>query len=108
MADNNDLKDLTDLDEARLYAAMCYLFVLVFIPILTRRDNPLINWHARQGLVISVGFVLASAAAAWNGVLGGLVFLLLLIADIVAMVQALQGRKWKAPFMGMLAEKIRI
>ena len=106
--DKDALKEFTNLDEEHIYAAMCYLFVLVFVPILTRKQDPFINFHARQGLVIVVGVILSAVIAMWTSWLGSIIFLLLLIADVIALIQAMQGRTWKIPLIGMLAEKFSI
>jgi uncharacterized membrane protein len=104
----DSLEEITNLDDSRLYAAMAYLMVLVFVPWLTRRDDPFVNWHVRQGLVVFMGMILALVAAVWSAVLGNLLFLLLLVGDLVALVMALQGRRWKIPGIGTLASKIKI
>ena len=106
MAD--DLKDLTDLDDNRLYAAMSYLLVLVLVPLLTRKNDSFVNFHARQGLIMLLAIILALVINAWNGAVGSVFFVVLMLLDVVALVMALQGRKWKIPFIGNLAEKIRI
>jgi len=106
MADN--LEDVTGLDDSRLYAAMAYLLILVAVPWLTRRNDPFVNWHVRQGLVVLGGVVIALIAAAWWSTLGSLLFVALMIGDVVALVQALQGKKWKIPGVGQLAAKLRM
>lgn len=103
-----DMVDLTGLDSERLYAAFSYLAVLVVVPLLTAKDNPFVNFHIRQGLLVLGGLIIGSIAANWSAVVGGTLLVLILIADIVALVQALQGRTWKIPGLGQLAEKIRI
>lgn len=102
------LNDVTGLDERRLMAALSYVGVLVLVPLLVRRDDPFVRWHAQQGLVLLGGLILAVVAAAWVAVVGNVLFLLLLMADVIALVQALLGRRWRIPGIGHLAEKFRI
>lgn len=104
----NELKQVTDLDERELYGAMSYVFILVLIPFLKRKDDPFVNFHIRQGMVVSIGFVLAIIIAAFNSMIGSLLFFVLFVGNVVALVLALQGRRWKIPFIGTLAEKIRV
>jgi uncharacterized membrane protein len=104
----DSLDDVTNLDESRLYAAMSYLMILVLVPWLTKRGDSFVNWHVRQGLVVLAAMVIALITAAWWSAVGSLLFLLLLIGDVIALVMALQGRKWKIPGIGTLASKIRI
>ena len=105
----DDPKDIIGVDEARVYAALAYLFILVIAPLAQYKQDPFVNFHIRQGLILSAGFILAGMMAAWwISSLGALLFVLLLMLDTVAMVLALQGRKWKVPLIGSLAEKIVI
>ena len=101
-------EELTGVSEQNLFAALSYLTVLVFVPLLTRKEDPYVNFHVRQGLVMLVALILAAIASVWINVVGATLFLLLLIADIVALVMTLQGRRWRIPGIGHLAEKISI
>ena len=96
------------IDESRLYAALCYLAVLIFVPILTRKHDPFVNFHIRQGLLLLAWLIIALLAAQWSSAIGSLLFLLYVIADVTAIATTLQGRRWKAPLLGSLAEKVRI
>lgn len=108
MGDDNDLRETTGLDERMLYAVLCYVPLLVIIPLLVRRNDPFLNFHIRQGLVIVAGFVIALIAAWWLSAVGSGLFLILVIGDVVALVMALQGRKWKIPLLGYLAGLFRL
>lgn len=104
----NNQKDVIDIDENKVMAALSYLGVLVFVPLLVKKEDPFVRWHVKQGLVILVGGVIALLAVAWVPVIGNLLFLLLMVVDIIALVQALLGRRWVIPVIGQLAEKFRI
>lgn len=108
MANDSNLNDVTGLDERRLMAALSYVGVLVFVPLLMRKDDPFVRWHVQQGLVLLAGIILALLAAAWIAAVGNVLFLLLLVVDLIALVQALLGRRWKIPGIGQLAEQFRI
>ncbi len=104
----NDLDDITNLDESRVYAAMSYLLILLVVPWMARRTDPFVNWHVRQGLIVFIALIASIIAAAWVPALGGIVVLLLLIGNIVALVMALQGRRWRIPFLGLLVDRFHI
>ena len=106
----NDQKEIIDIDEAKIMAALSYLGVLVFVPLLVlmRKEDPFVRWHVKQGLVLLAGIVIALLAAAWIPVVGNILFLLLLIVNIIALVQTLLGKRWVIPVIGQLAEKFRI
>jgi len=96
------------IEEKNVYAALCYVGVLVLVPLLVKKDDPLVNWHIRQGLVVLGGIVLSLLATAWVERLGSLLFLLFMTVDIIALVQALLGRSWKIPLVGEVASKFKI
>jgi fumarate reductase subunit D len=102
-----DPSEITDLEEDKLYAILSYVGVLVLIPLLTKKNNSFVQFHARQGLVILVGFIIALIAVQWVSLIGNLLFLSLLIVDVIALVQALLGRRWKIPIIGDIAQKFR-
>ena len=101
-------KPILDMEEKNLFAALCYVGVLVLVPLLVRREDPFINWHIRQGLVVLGVLIISLLASAWIQAVGNLLFLGVMIVDIIALVQALMGKSWKIPWLGDLAGKFRI
>lgn len=106
MADPN--KELLDINDAVLYAMMSYLLVLVAVPLLVKKDDPFVNFHAKQGLVLLIGIIGALIAAPWLPVVGNALFVILLVADMAGLVQALLGRRWKIPLIGNIAGRFSI
>lgn len=106
MPDNNDL---TGLDSSLLMASMSYIGVLVLIPIISgATKNSFINFHAKQGLVILVGEIIAIIASIWLSSLGGLLFVLMLVASIVGLFTSLHGEKRYIPGIGTIADLFSI
>lgn len=103
-----DDKKLIDVEEKNIFAALCYVGVLVFVPILIKKDDPYVNWHIRQGLVVLAIIIVSLIASVWIERVGNLLFLVIMIIDIIALVQALLGRKWKIPLIGDVANKFKI
>ncbi|OGY32984.1 MAG: hypothetical protein A3C02_02630 [Candidatus Andersenbacteria bacterium RIFCSPHIGHO2_02_FULL_45_11] len=102
MPDNNDL---TGLDSSLLMASMSYIGVLVLVPIISgATKNPFIAFHTKQGLVILVGEILAIVAGIWISSLGGLLFVLMLIASIVGLFTSLHGERRYIPGVGTIAD----
>ncbi len=106
MADGQN--QIVDVDEDKLMAALSYIGVLVLVPLLVKRDNPFVRWHAKQGLVVLIGIALSLMTAAWVPALGNVLFLLLLLAAVVGLVQALLGRRWRIPIIGHIADSFKI
>lgn len=96
------------MDPERLMAALSYMLALVIVPLLIGRGSPFVVFHAKQGLVVFVGFILSAVIAVWSGVLGSLLILVFLLASIAGMMMALQGKWWKMPLVSKVAEKFSI
>lgn len=100
--------ELTGVERHNLVAALSYLGILVLIPLLfVDKHDPFVKFHAKQGLVILIGYVIAMVGVGWIPVLGNLVWLALAIASIAGLIQSLQGKRWKVPVVGDLAEKLK-
>jgi fumarate reductase subunit D len=92
-----------------IYSVLAYLWVLCLIPVLMKKDDPAVKFHARQGLML---FIIEVAL----GIVGIIPFLGLLIAQIGGLVclvlsvmgilNVLKGKQWKIPYVGDWAEKI--
>lgn len=104
----NDPSDVTGLDDGKLYAALSYLFILVFVPLFLRRDDPFVAFHAKQGLVVFVGYVLAAIAVMWIPVIGNVLGLALMVISVVGVIKAAQGKRWRVPVIANIAEKFNV
>ena len=95
--------------KSRVLALMSYLGVLVFVPLVTNRDDEYVHFHARQGLVIWAFGVLAIFMLYVPG-LGKLVFsflaMVVLIYSAIGIVSVLLHKAWKLPIVGTLATKL--
>jgi len=100
--------EVLDVEEKNIMAALSYVAFLVLVPLLLRRDDPYVVWHAKQGLVILIGLIIAVVAAQWMRAPANVLFLLLLIVDAIALAQALLGKRWKIPVIGSIADKFHI
>lgn len=99
------------LPDDRFLAAIGYLGILCLIPLLLKKDSAFSQHHGKQGLVLLFAWIIL-----WVGnvipVLGQIVWMLgsivLIILMILGMVNALQGRLWKMPVLGVFAKQIRL
>ncbi|MFH1890904.1 MAG: DUF4870 domain-containing protein [Candidatus Kuenenbacteria bacterium] len=103
---------VTKEQENRIIAALSYIWVLCLVPLLTRRNDEYCQFHAKQGLVLFVGSF-AVMVLGMIPVLGWLIilplgWLFLVILSILGIINALQGKKWKMPYVGKYAEKINL
>ncbi|MDD3088480.1 MAG: hypothetical protein PHT95_00845 [Candidatus Omnitrophica bacterium] len=97
--------------EQLAYGVLSYLSALCLIPILMKKDDEFIRFHARQGLML---FIIETAAMIVGivPVLGGLVMTLgILICGLMSLagiVQVLMGNKWNMPVISEWSEKFKI
>jgi len=108
VVESETLEDIADIEESWLYAMLSYISVLVLVPLLTRKDDPFVNYHIRQGLVVLAGTIISLLVTIWFPRFGGLLFLLFLVVSVVGIVTTLQGRQWKIPGVGHIAELFKI
>src|SRR5438045_3923974 len=87
-------------DQDKIMLVLAYLGILSLVPMLTVKDSEFVKWHAKQGLVLGVGGGIALAIIGAIPLVGLLTCLLgpaLLVLDIMAMVKALGGQRWRVP-----------
>jgi uncharacterized membrane protein len=103
------------MEEGKLYGFLAYLLGIIgfVIVIATKKDNKFAMFHAKQSLVLFIGWI--AAGILWvipipfvNWGLSGLLYLLLMVLWIMGMVYALTGQEKKLPVVGDLAEKFKI
>jgi len=98
-----------DVEDNKVLAAISYIFILCLIPLLTKKDSPYVQFHAKQGLILVVCWFIIWVVMIIP-VLGWLVnfigTILLVILSIMGIINALAGKKWELPYLGKYAEKI--
>ncbi len=96
-------------EEGRLAAIMSYIPLLCFIPLLNMKDNKEARLHARQGVLL---FLIELVAVLFlvDGISDFVFKAILIVAvalSVVGIYFALQGKSYKLPVIGDLAEKTK-
>jgi uncharacterized membrane protein len=91
--------------------ALAYVTVIpaiIFLLVEPFNKNPYIKFHAWQSIFLNIALFAVSVIGIIP-ILGWLIFLIgvpvLLIAGLICLINALQGKRFKLPFLGNLAEK---
>lgn len=99
--------DDQDIQENKLIAALSYLGILVLVPLLAKRESKFAQFHAKQGIVMLIIFVVGWVIF-WIPVIGWALWIAAIVLDVIGLVQALSGKYWEMPVIGGLAKKIKI
>ena len=99
-----------EIEEGRAAALLAYVPFMCFVPLLKMRQNRFALRHGKQGLILLLVEILALifylpfvSQHFWAFVL-----ILALLASFYGILQVLQGRDWKLPFLGNLADRIKL
>lgn len=101
-----------DIEENRYWAALSYLFVLCLIPLFFRRKSHFAQFHAKQGLVLTISWIIV-----W--IMGTIPFLgwfiimplgnlLMVVLSALGILNVLASKYWKLPYLYKYAEKIKL
>ncbi|MGB8656560.1 MAG: hypothetical protein WCE90_02095 [Candidatus Zixiibacteriota bacterium] len=98
------------IEEGKAAAILGYIPFMCFVPLIKMRDNPFAVKHGKQGLIL---FVIEIIAAIFilpkiSDIFWGMVIILCMACAVAGIFFALQGQDWKIPFLGDLADKMKI
>ncbi len=108
----------TETTGAKPDVVMCvlsYLGILSLIPLFLKKDDAFIQWHAKQGLLMAIGFIVLAvvlqvvAGVTGLGILGmivGLLSLAYLVLVVVCILKAIGGGKFEVPVISGLIGKV--
>ncbi len=92
-----------DVQDNKLWAFLGYLGILCLIPLLAKKDSKFAQFHAKQGLVMLIGYFFV-----WIPFVGWLLGIALFILWIMAVISVFSGKMKPLPVIGDIAAKINI
>ena len=95
-----------DVKENKLLAILCYLGILVIIPILMKSESKFVKFHVKQGLILAIGWFVALHFYPIG--LGFFIQLAVVIFSIMGIINVSEGTMKKLPVIGDLAEKFNL
>ena len=94
---------------SRILAVMSYLGVLSLVPLVMNRNDPYVQFHARQGVILWMWEVLAIYTLLMP-VVGKLFFkfssVACVILSVIGVLAVVLGRAWKFPIIGDWAARL--
>jgi uncharacterized membrane protein len=98
------------IEEGKAAAILGYIPFMCFVPLIKMKGNPFAVKHGKQGLILFVIEILAVLFLLpkisdffWSAVI-----ILCAIFAVVGILNAVQGKSFKIPYIGDLGEKIKI
>lgn len=100
-----------------LMLVLSYLWLASLVPFFTKKDDPEIQWHAKNGLVMAVGYTAIAIIFAVIGHMFPLVgcltffvpcalFIAYVIVQILCITKAVNGQRMRVPVLTDFAEKM--
>lgn len=112
-----------EIQDGKGMSILAYIWILVFIPLITSRDNKYVMFHTEQGLAlfitsIVVGIVFIILDPIFNRILdfyfcgGSIIYLLvrlcILVLVIMGIINAAQGKVKELPIIGSFGSKLNL
>jgi uncharacterized membrane protein len=94
-----------------LMGVLCYLGILVIIPLITAKDDPFVKFHIKQGLVLAVIEVIVYAVGMFMWQFWAfyqLINLVMFILSIVGIINVVQGKEKELPIVGQFGNSFKI
>ncbi len=99
-----------------LYGILSYLGILVLIPYFTQKNNSAVMFHAKQGMVLLISWVvlfMVSIIIGFIPVIGliwalfsWVLYVIIGIISIIGIINVVQGQQKYVPIFGKFSEKI--
>ena len=101
-----------------LMVVLSYLWILALIPLLTKKNDREVQWHAKNGLAILVAeiavWILFTALTMFLGDMLGcgmsivscVVWIAFLVVRILCIVKGVNGQRYRVPFISDFADKM--
>ncbi len=103
--------DPKDVEDNKGITFLSYIGILCLIPLLTKKDSKFAQYHAKQGLVVLIYFVIVSIiyvipVIGW--VLGVLGYISGWVFAIMGLIAVSKGECKELPIIGKFASKFKI
>lgn len=100
-----------EIQEGKFFAAVGYVSLLCFVPLVLKKRNRFAQFHGKQGLVLFILEVAASilkVIPALGDMVFTLAFVVLGILSLVGIMKVLMGEYWEMPVIHEIASKISL
>lgn len=94
--------DPKDIEANKGIACLSYIGILFLIPMLAKKESKFAQEHAKQGMVMFIAALLMAIP-----VIGWIWGVVVLVTNVIAIINTLQGKFWKIPGAYELSRKFK-
>ena len=101
----------SDVKNNKVLAAIGYLGVFCFLPLLLAKNSKFAKHHGKQGLVLFIGeaiFFFINIIPFIGQVIFMVGMIFFFVMSIMGLIKALKGESWTVPFIGKYADEFDI
>lgn len=98
-------------EDNKLMGILSYIGVLCLIPLLTKKDDEFVFFHAKQGVVLFIAEVITAFVAAiplLGWVIAPIAYLVWFVLAIIGIINVLGEKREELPILGKYAAQIKI
>lgn len=96
-----------DIDENKVVTFLSYIGFLCLVPLLAKKESKFAQFHAKQGLVLLIAWIIGSITIPIFGI-GFIINIGVIILSIIGLINVNDGEMKELPIVGDLAKKINI
>lgn len=104
--------DPKDVSDNKAIACLSYIGILFLVPLLAKKDSRFAQFHAKQGMVLFIVWVVAYFVLAVIPIIGWMLIpfasLFFFIVSIIGLIKTLQGHAWEIPVIKDVAKKFNL
>ena len=100
-----------EIQDAKFFAALGYLHILCFVPLLLKKGNKFAQFHGKQALVLFILEIAASilkVVPALCDLVFTVAFVVLGILSLIGIMKVLMGECWEMPVIYEIAHRINL
>ncbi len=102
MEDINNMASAEDIEKNKVWGILAYF--IFFLPLITARDSKFAMFHANQGLLLFIGWLISVIIGSFFPLLGWIIsflmFILLTIFALMGIIAAAGGKMKALPLIG--------
>jgi uncharacterized membrane protein len=104
--------------ERTIFLVLSYLGILCLIPLLAKKDDAEVQWHAKNGLALFIAeliwvairialiFVNVPGLGCGMATIGCIIWIGFLVLSIMGIIKAVNGQRFRIPVLTDMAEKM--